>query len=259
MKAYSLAYHDVTDGRNGELVGHKSLYKLRPEDFKRHIESIDRRKLPVEIIEGRKEWEEKTPVFLTFDDGELGSYLHIVGELESKGWRGHFFVTTDWIGKPGFLNCEQIRELRARGHVIGSHSCSHPSRMSQLSWDELTREWSLSRSILSDILGEAVTVASVPDGFYSRKVGQAAAASGIEVLFNSEAVSKVSYVHSCMVLGRYFVQKHTPPFVSGAIAAGQRGPRLRQTATWTAKKMLKAVGGESYLRVRQLLVSRMLP
>jgi peptidoglycan/xylan/chitin deacetylase (PgdA/CDA1 family) len=255
MNAYSLAYHDVTVGRNGELAGHKSLYKLTPKDFKKHIESIHSQNVAVEIIEGHKEWKDKTPVFLTFDDGELGSYLYVADELESKGWRGHFFITTDWIGKQGFLSRKQIRELRARGHVIGSHSCTHPSRMSQLSWDELTREWSVSRSILSDILGEPVRVASVPDGFYSSTVGQAAAASGIEVLFNSEATSKIFLLYDCMIVGRYFLQKHTPPSVSGAIAAGRTWPRLRQTASWTAKKIVKAVAGESYLTVRRYLLS----
>lgn len=258
MRAYSLAYHDVTDGHHGELLGHKSLYKLTPADFREHVESIYSRNAAVETLEHARKWGQLRPAFLTFDDGELGSYLFVADELERKGWRGHFFITTQWIGKRGFMDSTQIRELRTRGHVIGSHSCTHPSRMSHLHWTELMNEWATSRAILSDILAEPVTVASVPDGFYSRKVGEAAAASGMEVLFTSEATSNVSELSGCMILGRYFIQKHTPAAVSGAIAAGERWPRYRQAAGWNFKKALKAVAGESYLTVRRSVLSTLL-
>jgi peptidoglycan/xylan/chitin deacetylase (PgdA/CDA1 family) len=261
MKAYSLAYHDVTDGSKGELLGHKALYKLSREDFHKHVLSMRQQNQValVQSIDHFRKWEEETPVFLTFDDGELGAYTCVADELEQYGWRGHFFVTTDWIGQSGFLDRAQIRELRSRGHVIGSHSCSHPERMSHLEWGELTREWSKSCSILSDILGEQVKVASVPNGFYSRKVGRAAAASGIEVLFNSEATSKTFVLDGCLILGRYFIQIHTPPSVSGAIAAGQIWPRWQQTVLWEAKKVFKSLTGESYFTIRQYLISKVLP
>jgi peptidoglycan/xylan/chitin deacetylase (PgdA/CDA1 family) len=261
MKALSLAYHDVTDGSKGELVGHKALYKLRREDFRNHILAIrqESQQVAVSSIEGCRRWEGHVPVFLTFDDGELGAYTCVADELERYGWRGHFFITTDWIGRAGFLDRVQIRELRSRGHVIGSHSCSHPERMSHLTWGELTKEWSQSRSILSNLLGEEVKVASVPNGFYSRKVGKAAAAAGIEVLFTSEATAATRMLDRCLILGRYFIQIHTPPVVSGAIAAGQIWPRWRQTALWEAKKAFKAITGESYFTIRRHLISKLVP
>ncbi len=261
LKALSLAYHDVTDGLNGELVGYKALYKLSRSDFRRHVLSIRQQgpEVAVSSIDHYREWGRQVPVFLTFDDGELGAYTCVADELEQYGWRGHFFITTNWIGRAGFLDRAQIRELRSRGHVIGSHSCSHPARMSHLRWQELTREWSESRAILSDILGEPVRVASVPDGFYSRKVGKAAATAGIEVLFTSEATAATSVLEGCLILGRYFIQMQTPPSVSGAIAAGEIWPRWRQTALWKAKKTVKALTGESYFAIRRYLISKVLP
>jgi peptidoglycan/xylan/chitin deacetylase (PgdA/CDA1 family) len=261
MKAVSLAYHDVTDGLNGELVGYKALYKLRREEFHNHIRSIRQQAQEVGVcsIHRFRRWEGEAPVFLTFDDGELGAYTCVADELERYGWRGHFFITTDWIGRAGFLDRAQIRELRSRGHVIGSHSCTHPARMSHLKWGELMGEWSESCAILSDILGERVRVASVPDGYYSKKVGKAAAAAGIEVLFTSEATSATSLLDDCLILGRYFIQMHTPPSVSGAIAAGKIWPRWRQTVLWEAKKAVKALTGESYFAIRRYLISQVLP
>jgi len=261
MKAISLAYHDVTDRPACAVADPRVLYKLDRESFHNHILSIHQqaRSVSVRCIRHFGQWEEDVvPVFLTFDDGELGAYTHVAEELEKYGWRGHFFITTDWIGQTGFLNRWQIRELRQRGHVIGSHSCSHPERMSELSCEALKTEWSQSCAILSDILSEKTRVASVPGGYYSRKVGVAAAAAGIEVLFTSEATSAVFVLDGCLVLGRYFIQMHTPSAVSGAIAAGRIWPRWSQTVVWKAKKPVKTLAGRGYSTIRSFLISKIL-
>jgi peptidoglycan/xylan/chitin deacetylase (PgdA/CDA1 family) len=260
MKAMSLCYHDVTDGSNGALQGYRALYKLDREDFRKHMQSIQDReqKVAVRSIDRFQEWKGEVPAFLTFDDGELGSYTCVAPELEVHDWRGHFFITTDWIGRPGFMDRGQIRELHQRGHVIGSHSCTHPSRMSKLGRDELMKEWTESCAILSEILEEKVRVASVPDGYYSREVGKAAAAAGIEVLFTSEATATASVLDGCLILGRYFIQIHTSPAISGAIAAGRIWPRLRQTLLLELKRPVKALTGETYFAIRRYLISQVL-
>lgn len=45
-----------------------------------------------------------------FDDGGASALLAAMA-LERHGWRGHFFVVSDLVGKPGF---ERLRRLRAR-------------------------------------------------------------------------------------------------------------------------------------------------
>ncbi|MGC9948432.1 MAG: polysaccharide deacetylase family protein [Bryobacteraceae bacterium] len=261
MQAISIGYHDILDeGRHPPNDGsrHGGRYKLDRDHFRAHMDSIWRSVDPasVRVIDRARQWRSAAPLFLTFDDGAVSSYTIVAGELEKRGWRGHFFVTTDWTGQPGFLDPQQIRELHARGHVVGSHSCSHPARMSKLSWAELLREWKESCAKLSDILQEPVVTASVADGYYSRKVGKAAAAAGIQVLFTSEPSANVSTVNACLILGRYSIQSHTPAGVSGAIAARNWWPRLRQAILWQAKKPVKALAGESYFTIRRLLLSR---
>jgi peptidoglycan/xylan/chitin deacetylase (PgdA/CDA1 family) len=262
MKAISLAYHDVSDEPPVSLPHVRSsigLYTLTKRDFHDHLQCIAKRSIAVGKIETSCSWSPaNVRVFLTFDDGAENVHSYVADELEKHGWRGHFFVTTAWIGRLGFVNPQQIRELHKRGHVIGSHSNSHPERMSRLTQHELSEEWSKSRAILGDILGEAVKVASVPNGYYSRVVAQSAAAVGIEALFTSEATSTVKVIDGCLVFGRYFIQKHTPASASGAIAAGRIWPRWRQTVLWETKKLIKVVGGESYLTVRRYLISKVL-
>jgi len=259
MQAITIGYHDIIEsGPRPADDGsrHSGRYKLDHAHFCAHLDSIWRAAGhdSVRIIDRKRQWANEMPLLLTFDDGALSSYTCVAGELEKRGWRGHFFVTTDWIGRPGFMNADQIRSLHARGHVIGSHSCSHPARMSKLSWSELLREWKVSCAVLSEILQEPVVTASVADGYYSRKVGQAAAQAGIQVLFTSEPSSRTEQVDGCLILGRYAIQSHTPAGISGAIAAGQKWPRWRQALLWQAKKPVKALAGESYFTIRRALL-----
>lgn len=255
MRAITIGYHDVLDGHR---AAPGAVYTLEQRQFWNHLLAIEQRQPPLTTIQRFCRWGAEVPVFITFDDGTSGGYTCSAGALEQHQWRGHFFITTDWIGRPGYMNCEQIRELHGRGHVIGSHSCSHPERMAYLSTDELMREWKDSCAVLSDILGTSVRVASVPGGYYSRKLALAAAAVGIEVLFNSEPTSATAVVEGCLVLGRYCIQKYTPPEVSGAIAAGHIWPRWQQSVLWETKKILKTLAGESYVTARRRLLSRLM-
>lgn len=262
LKSIALGYHDVVEELRREPSAERRCpanYALDRLSFRDHLEAILRRvpRASIRTIERQESWGELWPVFLTFDDGAIGAYDCVAPELELHGLRGHFFITTDWLGKPGFVSTSQIVDLRRRGHVIGSHTCSHPERMSHLGNLELAREWSRSSAILSDLLGEPITVASVPDGYYSQRVGQSAAEAGIRVLFNSEPTAAVSSQAGMLVLGRYAIFAATPPAVAAGLAAGSKSLRSRQWALWQVKKGAKAVGGEAYLSLRRRVLGSM--
>jgi len=189
-------------------------------------------------------------VLLTFDDGGRSALTEIAPRLEALGWRGHFFMTTSRIDAPGFLCSSDLRELHARGHVIGSHSHSHPVRMSACTVDALRREWTESVAVLSGVLGTDVLTASVPGGYFSREVAETAANAGVRVLFTSEPTSRPTRVGSCTVLGRYTLRRDDPGSRAADLVAASHRARLRQWSIWNAKKVLKAIGGESYLRAR---------
>ena len=256
MRAHAIMYHDVVENGDFESSGFPGegahVYKLRREDFACHLDAIAAAGPQVGTVRDLK----PTPVLLTFDDGGVSFHHPIADLLEQRGWRGHFFITTDRIGTPGFLSEAELRDLHRRGHVIGSHSRSHPTRMAALSRAELDREWSESIARLSAVLGEAVKTASVPGGYYSRPVAEAAAAAGIDVLFTSEPTSKGGMVDGCVVLGRYVIQRGMEPEWSGGFAAGRRAHCWRQTALWKAKRVAKTLGGSGYLKLRQAILER---
>ncbi len=256
-RAISLMYHDVVEQAAHQTSGFGSadaaLYKLEPEDFARHLAAIKavvagRPQLVTELLAGTVA--PSNPWMLTFDDGGASFYPFIADRLEALGWRAHFFITTDYIGTPAFLTRAQIRALHQRGHIIGSHSCSHPLRFAARPWHELKHEWSESVKVLADLLGEPVQTASIPGGQYSRAVADAAAATGLKALFTSEPTSGCAEVNGCLVLGRYAIQRWTSPAVAAAMASGHFAPRFKQWLWWETKKSFKALGGDYYLKLR---------
>jgi peptidoglycan/xylan/chitin deacetylase (PgdA/CDA1 family) len=255
----SLLYHDVVPpgefASSGFPDGDANIYKLEQPEFELHLSEIERapERGGIALLVGAAREINHKDLLFTFDDGGASS-LSIATLLESYGWRGHFFIPTDYIGKQGFLHPEQIRELDSRGHIVGSHSCSHPARISHCSQEQLQREWSESVRILSNLCGSPVKAASVPGGFYSRRVAKAAAAAGIEVLFNSEPISSLKSVHGCTIVGRYSIQQGVSATTAARIASGEWGPRLRQYLFWNSKTVAKRMGGNYYLALRKSLL-----
>ncbi|MGA7217736.1 MAG: polysaccharide deacetylase family protein, partial [Candidatus Sulfotelmatobacter sp.] len=175
VTAACLLYHDVVEGADWDSSGFTgpgtAKYKLSSADFEAHLKAVaNLGAAPITAHEIAHATNGTLPFLLTFDDGGESAATQIAGLLQQRGWHGHFFVTAGQIGRKGFLSAEQIRGLRKDGHVIGSHSFSHPTRMSRCPREELAEEWSKSLRALCDILGEPVDTASVPGGYYSRRV-----------------------------------------------------------------------------------------
>jgi len=259
MKLTCLLYHDVVENDDWSSSGFTgpgtSKYKLSRSEFLSHLAGIagTHRAPPALAHELAGLTDTTLPFLLTFDDGGE-SAVAVSGILATFGWTGHFFVTAGQIGRKGFLNPDQIRSLRRDGHLIGSHSFSHPVRMSHCSEEVLMNEWTTSIKILSEILNERVDTASVPGGYYSGRVGETAAKAGIRVLFNSEPTTAVHHVLDCMVVGRYNISRGMPPRVSADLVSARSAARSKQWLYWNLKKLAKKVAGQPYLAARGRLL-----
>jgi peptidoglycan/xylan/chitin deacetylase (PgdA/CDA1 family) len=242
-----LLFHDVyvSDPRESGFASPAAdRYKLAADHFDRHLAALARVAPQVR------------PFTLTFDDGGSSYFTAIADRLEQLGWRGHCFVPTDFIDQPGFLTRQQIRELDRRGHQIGSHSASHPARISSCTYAAVLDEWRRSRGTLQDILGHAVTTASVPGGYYSNGVARAAEQAGVTTLFTSEPLIRTTHVGQCAIVGRFTIRDSSPPQLSAQLVGSAPWSRWSMWAMWTAKKSIKPLLGPAYPRVADWLSSQ---
>ncbi len=262
MRALALLYHDVVQAGDWDSSGFPgpaaASYKLERREFERHLAAmsaaVPQRRTVQALASAAANG--PPPVLLTFDDGGASAHDCVADLLEAWGWRGHFLITTDYLDTAGFLTRIQVRELAARGHVIGSHSCSHLTRMGGRSPARLREEWARSTGVLADLVGEPVRVGSVPFGAFSPRVAAAAAAAGMTTLFTSEPTMRCGVVDGCIVVGRYTLRRGTAARVAARLASGARGVRLRQLWFWNLKKVAKAIGGDAYLTLRDALFKR---
>ena len=260
MRVTSIMYHDVVDPGAYDISGFggadANLYKVERNQFEAHLKAIAGASIvPVSILDFLHSAPNFSPLVITFDDGGISAHSFVAEFFEKLSWPAHFFITAGYVDRPGFLTANQIQDLYRRGHIIGSHSYSHPA-MSNCDAQAIREEWRKSIDLLSAIIGTKIRVASVPGGYYSREVARQAAEAGIEVLFTSEPTTKVEVVDGCLVLGRYAIQRWMSPTTVIKLANGSGFARSRQVLLWNTKKVLKTLGGNQYLRLRKILTSR---
>lgn len=224
-------------------------YKLDWARFDAHLEAIAATGRTVGLVQ------EGADVALTFDDGGA-SALDIATALERRGWRGHFFVTTGRIGTPGFLEAEGVRDLARRGHDVGSHSHTHPSRITALDRRALASEWRQSRQRLTEILGSEPVTAGIPGGYVSDAVIAEAALAGYRLLMTSQPAARRRHRHGIDVQGRFIIRATTTPEQAGAYASGDPRARIASWLDWQAKQLPRRLTPDLYERTRHVLARR---
>ena len=256
-KSLTLMFHDVVPAGCFALSGFCTIgadhYKLTQEQFEAHLAAITAAtdQKPVRVTDDG--WQNS--FLFTMDDGGSSS-LYVADQLESRGWRGHFFIATDYIGTRGFLNAAQLLELSERGHCIGSHTSSHPIPIWSCTPEQIYVEWHSSRQKLESIIGEPVTCGSVPGGAYTLSIAAAAAKAGYQNLFNSEPTSTLHYVDGCRVLGRFGILRTTAPAEAAKLASGDVFACSKQQALWNTKKILRKVAAKPYAAARGFIMQR---
>ena len=198
----TFGYHDVTD--NADESGFQRpaamRYKLTRAAFMEQLDAIGSSGTPRLVTDvnlalpGRHH-------LLTFDDGGQ-SAMAIGDELARRGWRGHFFLITRLIGTRRFLSVADVRYLWSCGHIIGSHSHTHPDIFRDQPRARMDEEWRVSSDILAQLLGERCLTGSIPGGDLSAVVLDSAADAGLHFLFTSEPWLSPRRVRGCWMIGR---------------------------------------------------------
>lgn len=188
-----LMYHLIDTPTKGS-----SLY-VSPDSFERqmeflklhryHVVSLER--LMTELKSGRS-LPSKT-VVITFDDGTIDNFRNAFPVLKKMGFPAAIFMITGNIGRPGWLNAEDLRILDESGVTIGSHTANH-AFLPDLTIDQARQELMESKQTLEALLGHEVKYFSYPAGGGTPEIRQAVIDAG----------------YAGAVTTNYFNQKHDP-------------------------------------------------
>jgi len=139
-----------------------------------------------ELAEPGRVWPGRTAV-ITFDDGYVDN-LAACEELERRGMRASWFIVSSAVGRPPgwpddgrpagrMLNAAELRDMRATGMEIGSHTVNHV-RLTEADDAQLLRELADSKAMLEDLLGAPVPSFAYPYGAWDARCVAAVAAAG---------------------------------------------------------------------------------
>jgi peptidoglycan/xylan/chitin deacetylase (PgdA/CDA1 family) len=182
-KVAALMYHNLVFGRTGNEYN-RDLYNFEHDlaFLRKRFKIIDLDEL-LEVREGRLSLDSDAAV-ITFDDGDLSMYGIAYPLLREHDIKATFFIVTDFVGKIGYMNWAQIREMAdyrskagERIFTFGSHGVSHP-RMGELDAESLWRELVDSKAAIEQNTGHRVDFLALPFGSGAGDPGVAAAAAG---------------------------------------------------------------------------------
>lgn len=173
-----LMYHGISDPKK-ERKHPYYCTETSPERFRQHMEFLRSRGFTALNLDNwlqikkdiYSESEDNRKVIITFDDGFLSVFDHAAHILENCGFTATMFLATEFIGDEHLLfkgkpcmNWSDVRQLKAKGMTIGSHTVSH-RRLDQLNNKDLMSELKKSKEMIECKLGAHVKTFSYPYAF----------------------------------------------------------------------------------------------
>lgn len=242
-------YHEIGDGR---FVQSSNVSRLSPtcildrETFGQHMDVVS--SLGYETIgfspKGRTKQPTK-PIVITFDDGLAGNHRFALPILLHYGMRAVFFVSTDLIGRPGYMKMEELQRLVDAGMEVQSHGTSHTA-LRNATPERLELELTGSKIFLEDHLGVKVDALSWPHGSYSKYGLDVARFAGYHVVCTSDARRNGI---GCLdkpfaVYGRVAVTSGIDPSRFIRILEGHNTTFVSLRLQWLLKTLAKRMIGE---------------
>jgi peptidoglycan/xylan/chitin deacetylase (PgdA/CDA1 family) len=233
-----LTFHQLTS------EAPKDLFQVGLERFEKYLEIVTRLNSPA-----RSGF---SPLKITFDDGHISNFELGLPLLGKHSIRGMFFIVSGWVGKEtNAMTWEQLRDLVALGHQIGSHSWSHPPLVS-CSDAELLDELVRSKDVLQDKLGTAVEDISVPYGRWDSRILAACSKAGYRHVYTSDPWMSPWSQEGLSIFGRLTVRSTMDSRQLLHILTAKGPSVLLLRAPYAAKQALKQVIGDKlYQRLRQ--------
>ena len=163
-----------------EVVQNVNTIRQAVEGYLLAVEEVSRIQAEEENIPGGMgtyEEAERMLIALTFDDGPTGSTEKILDTLERYGARATFFV----LGSMVEANEDIIRRAHRGGSEIFGHSWSH-SRLTGLSYDQVSSDIARTHEAITNIIGEAPRFFRPPYGVSNDIVRQASRNLGFTMI-----------------------------------------------------------------------------
>jgi peptidoglycan/xylan/chitin deacetylase (PgdA/CDA1 family) len=124
-------------------------------------------------------------ISLSFDDGNWSDVEVALPLLKEHNLHATFFIVPGWLGEPGFMSKQELKELVAAGMTIGNHGLQHHD-WTTLEPERLEHEVGQGRRLLEELTGTEVHTVAIPFGAYNDIVLDTLRRQAYEHVFTSD-------------------------------------------------------------------------
>lgn len=228
-------------------------YILKLETFRRQMEWMKTSGVRGLSVTEAVRYPQDPGVCITFDDGCETDLIAAAPILREFGFNATFYLTAGFLGTPGYLRADQVRELNALGFEIGCHSMTHPY-LSDLTDAELKREIVDAKLQIEQILSHPIEHFSCPGGRFDRRTLETARRTGFRTVANSRFHANSSRT-SPYELGRVAVLRDLPLKEFAATSRG-RGLWKKRLQDRTRHAVRRVLGNRVYDKLRAALLGQ---
>lgn len=190
-QVFIVKYHDIP---NPDVI--TSYMDVAPDNFKDHIEFIDRQGFQVVSLAAIANWiESGTPlppkaIGICFDDNYIGNYENAFPILATHGFHGTFFAHTGYVGvvtSKDHADWEELQIAEDSGWIsVESHSVTHP-KLTELDLDQLRYELVESkRAIEANLRNKTCRYIVYPESRYDDRVIEESVRAGYRAGFKGD-------------------------------------------------------------------------
>ncbi|NIO05138.1 MAG: polysaccharide deacetylase family protein [Proteobacteria bacterium] len=183
-----LTYHRFAEDCNSPLCMPKRLFELQMRYLKENGYHVITPEELLAFLEYRHGLPKKS-VMITMDDGYRSVYDIAYPILKEYGFTATLCIYTSFVGVSNIaITWEQLREMKANGFTVGSHTVSHSDLTgSQEGETELAfiarieEEIQGSKKIIDKKLGQDTSILAYPFGYYDQRSINVARQAGYKI------------------------------------------------------------------------------
>lgn len=176
QRVVTLMYHRIS-----ENINEKSTYCITPADLEEDIAFLKNNgyifATSSELYTVCRANSDKNVALLTFDDGYESDFKYVLPLLEKYNAKATFFVIGSKIGKPYYMNEEELKALSASPLAeIGNHSYKiHDKTVPEIvnlysqyaTTENIISDFQKNKEIIEKIIGKPVVSVSYPNGIHT--------------------------------------------------------------------------------------------